>query len=842
MSARAIQDRRRDSLILAAGPVLGAAVGVITNLITSTWSWWLFSALIVLVSLAAFAAVQTSSHRRNSPEIITSQHDAPMSVCTLPAGIAVFVDRRSELSRFSDDIKSLSSTPVVYMIAGNPGTGKTELAIQAAHQLKQRYPDGQIFLSFRSHAGEASRMDAAALLANSLDIVSSDFSHNSLDATQLSSRWRAVANNKRFLIVLDDVEDKSQVEPLMPSSSSCAVIITSRDEIPGIYPDILFMLGGLSTEDGEKMIAEIIRRASRTVDHDVIKSLARMHHLPLTLQHVADQLVAASNRSSRMSHSDPSASPDPAEAFRRTINSLTATQKLVFRRAAMYPGPHLTATIAGSLADVTFADAESALDALDSNGLIVKRDRFGYTFHDLVRSQALEEIRGQETGESRTAARERLFELATAMLGQLNVLINAPRLTQVANRSSDAMIDARNEFDALAWFDNYFEDFRAITRLAINYEWPEAWRLTDGLAYFMRIRRNLLQGIELLESALQIALRTGDQQGQAISYFQIGVLQRALCNYISAEEYVKLALARFETMKDLVGQARCHSELATITHHLARYPDSIDHTNRALALFTELGDKPGIANSRGALGMVNRLLGNYDSARSQLDQALDLYREIGNPRNQAWILIELGTIDRQTGRYSQARDRFDAALGFFDQAGDRSGHAWAERELGIVSRMTGDYPTARDQLSNALTIFTAVGSKRNIADSHIELGTLYRVTGELPEARDEVTKALQLYQEIGNIRGAAWAGLERGALERLEGGTRAAEYLEESLEVYERIEDQSGLARSYMELGILSAEHDDPMTARERLSAALELYEAMGSPESAAIREKLATL
>ena len=841
MSARAIQDRRRESLILASGPFLGAAVGAITNLITSTWSWWLFSALIVLVSLAAALAVYASSHRRDSPEVLSRQNEAQASVCTLPAGIAVFVDRRSELSRFSEDVKSRPGTPVVYTITGSPGAGKTELATQAAHQLKKRYPDGQIFLSFRSHAGEASRMDAAALLANSLDVVSSDVSHNSLDATQLCYRWRAFTNKKRFLIILDDVEGISQVEPLMPSSSGCAVIITSREEIPGIYPDIFIALGGLSSEDGEKMIAEIIRRASRTVDRDTIKSLARMHHLPLTLRHVADQLVAASDRSSRMSQPDPSASPSPADTFRQTINSLTATQKLVFRRAALYPGPHLTAAIASALADVTSADAEMALDALDSNGLIVKRDRYGYAFHDLVRSLGVEEGRTQDTDEGRTAARERLFELATGMIGQLNVLISAPRLTQVA-RFSAAMVEARNEFEALTLLGNYFEDFRAIARLAINHEWPQAWRLTDGLAYFMRIRRNIPQGIELLESALQIALRAGDQQGQAVCYFQIGVLQRALCDYTRAEEYVTLALARFTDMNDLVGQARCYSELATITHHLARYPDSLDYTNRALALFEQLDDKPGIANSRGALGMVNRLLGNYESARSQLDQALDLYREIGNPRNQAWILIELGTIDRQTGKYGQAHDRFDTALGLFDQAGDRSGHAWAERELGIVARMTGDYLTAKDQLSDAQAIFIAIGSKRNIADAHIELGTLYRVTGELPDARDEVNKALKIYQEIGNIRGAAWAGLEYGTLERLQGGTRAAEYLEKSLEVYERIQDQSGLARSYMELGILSADSDDPLTARERLNAALELYEAMGSPESGAIREKLTAL
>ena len=832
MRGKATQGRGWESIILASSPVIGAAVGVITNLITSHWNWWLFFALIVLVSLGVGAAVHPGPRRGKTES----------GVCTLPASTGVFVDRRAELSRFSEGVTSHPGTPAIYTIAGSPGSGKTELATQAAHQLKKRYPDGQIFLSFRSNAGEASRMDPDALLANSLDIVSSDTSHNIFDASQLSSRWLKFTNDKRLLIVMDDVEDISQVQPLMPSSSGCAVIITSREEIRGIYPDIFIALGGLSTEDGVKMITQIVSRASRTVDRDTIKSLAGMHHLPLTLRHVADQLVAGSNRSAAVPQSDPSASPDPAETFRQTIDSLTATQKLVFRRAALYPGLHLTVPMAAALAGIAPADAELALNALESNGLIAEREGTSYAFHDLVRSLALGESPADDTDEGKTAARERLFELAVRMLDQLNLLISAPRLTQPAAGTPIPLVDAHDEFEALAWLEKYFEDFHAITRLAINDEWPQTWRLTDGLAYYMRIKRNIPQAIGLLESALQISLSNGDEQGQAVSYYHIGVLRRALSDYARAEESILKAQARFANMNDLRGRARCHGELATITHHLARYHDSIDHTNQALAIFVQLDDKPSIANSWGALGMVHRLLGTYGPARSELDQALDLYTEIGNPRNQAWILIELGTIDRQTGKYTPARDRFYAALGLFDQAGDSSGHAWAERELGIVSRMTGEYSTAKNQLSDALATFINLRSKRNEADAHIELGTLYRITGELPEARDEVNKALEIYEEIGNKRGAAWANFECGTLERLQGGTRAAEYLEKSLEVYERIQDRSGLARSYMELGILSAESNDRLTARERLNAALELYDEMEAPESGVIREKLASL
>lgn len=842
MRAKDIQARGRESVILAAGPILGAAVGAITNLITSRWNWWLFFVLLILISLTAGAAVLASSRHRESVEAPPSQNENRSAICTLPPGAAVFVGRINELSRFSEEVKPLVGRPVVYIITGSPGSGKTELATQAGYRLSSRYPDGQIFLSFRSHSGEASRAAVPDLLADALDAVSSDSSHNSLDATQLSSRWRAVTSDKRLLIILDDIADVAQVRPFVPNSSNCAVIITSREDILGIDPDVLIKLSGLSPEDGELMISEIVRRASRTVTHEIITPLASIHHLPLALRHVADQLVAAPGRSSAVPQTTLGASGDPVEAFRETVRSLTVTERLVFRRAALYPGPHLSEAIIAALADVTVDEATVAITVLHRHGLVAKPDPYGYVFHDLVRALAVEESQVQDAEADKTNARERLFELTLRMLGELNALINAPRVSQATSWPAGSQLGVRDEYEALDWLGNYFEDLRAIIRLAINQEWPKTWLLANGLAYFMRIRRNIPLAIELMESALQTALTNGEELGQAVCYCQIAVLQRALSNYQSAEAYVSTALAIFTARNDLLGQARCHSELGFIAHHQSRYSDSLASTGRALSLFIELGDRAGVANSEGGLGMVNRLVGAYQAARLHLNRALDLYRVLENPRNQAWILIELGTVDRQTGIYDRAQERFTAALELFDRAHDSNGHAWAERELGIVSRMTGDYGTAQERLSQALAVFTAIGSKRNVADAHVELGTLYRLRGSLSEARAETQLALEIYQEIGNIRGAAWAQLECGAIERLQGGDRALEYFENALATYQRIADRSGLARAQLELGILAAERNDQEAARERMRLALNIYQEMGSPESKAVAGKLAAL
>jgi tetratricopeptide (TPR) repeat protein len=699
-----------------------------------------------------------------------------------------------------------------------------------------------LFFSFRSHSGAASRLDASDVLIDALAAISPGPAHGNLGADQLSVHWRTDTSGRRILVVLDDIVDAAQVSSLMPNSHDCTVIITSRQIVPGIDPDVHVELGGLSTEEAQAMITGITRRVSLLVDDSVIRSLARVYRLPLSLRHIADQLVSGPESGMNIPVDQQSDPGDPTAAFRATIRTLTTAEQLVFRRVALYPGAHVTATTAGALADLPSEDADAALIELHNHGLIGKPDPHGYAFHDLVRSVALEYSHTNDTEADRTDAHERLFEQTADTLDELNALINALPMNDNARRPPGVTVNSQDEFEAFVWLGNYFEDLRAVTRLAINDEWPRTWILSSGLSYFMRIRRNIPQAIELNESALQIALTSDDDLGRAASCLEIGILERALSNYVSAQEHVRVALAIFVTRNDLLGQAACHLELGYICHHLTLYIDARNNSAKAFTFFKQTQNVRGIADSQGALGMINRLLGEHQAARAYLEQALIIFTEIGNVRSRAWILIELGTVDRQTGNYGQASERFVEARDLFKRADDRNGCAWAERELGIVLRVTGDHVSAEPILSRALEVFTSSGSKRNVADASVELAALHRSTGELVVAQQEATMALKIYQDIGNIRGAAWTEIELGVIERLQGDLRAPRRFERALLIYKEIGDKSGLARTYLELGIVSAAERNTETARERLSAALSLYEAIGSPESDDVRVRLAAL
>ena len=850
MHEGSVARRRRDRLILASGPALGAGIGAITNLVTSTWNWWMFGALVVVVTLAAAGAIVVAPSGEISSELNKKTDGRPEPVCTLPPKAPVFVGREKELHNIAEHRKAQSAgRPMVCVIVGGPGSGKTQLATQAAHGLLADYPDGQLFFGFRSHAGESARLDVRDVLINALTVLAPSNLQISFSVDELSARWRAVTTGKRLLIVLDDIVEDSQIKPLLPNSEHCMIIVTARGVIAGVDPDIPpVLIGGLSSKESEAMIIEILRRASCEIDLAAVGSLAVAHHLPLNVRHIADQLV---NRSAlvpkyvELPALDNSGRENLTEPFRASIDALAPRERSAFRSTALYPGTHITEDVVSALAGISVEDALGALEELHRRGIVSRRDSRGYEYHDLVRSMALTDSERHDTEGARNEGRDRLFWMVSDRLSVLNEALRSQSVipSRQGQGQGQGVASLLNEDEAIEWLSFYFDDLASVARLAVSQRWPNAWRLTVGLSYFMRMRRNIPQALELNEYALEIALAKGDLLGQAMVYATFGTLQRAMCNYIEARAHMQMALSTFPPLGSSKNLANCYSELGMIHYHLAEYNTSCAWTRKALRAFARISDTSGVANSEGVLGMAFSRQGNYGAARRHLVRALSLYGESGKPRGQAWIRIEIGIIERAVGNYEVSRRELIAARDIYSHVDDQAGVAWVDRELGVLCRMTGDYLGSLNLLNDALRTFAEANSRRNMADAYIELCSLYRVMGSLAEAWSAGVQALDIYREIGNERGRAWTQLELGVVDRLRGRTASAGgRFQEALRIYEQIEDRSGLARAHQEIGLLASEAMDLQGARAHLERAQSEYAELGSPEAVTVGDQLRNL
>jgi hypothetical protein len=154
----------------------------------------------------------------------------------LPPDIDAFTGRDAAL-RTLDRLLGDGSTRVpvvVAAIAGTAGIGKTALAVHWAHRVANRFSDGQFYVNLCGFDPSGSPMAPAEAVRGFLDAlqVSPQGIPASLEAQ--AGLYRSLLAGKRMLVLLDNARDAGQVAPLLPGAPGCLVLVTSRNQLPGL--------------------------------------------------------------------------------------------------------------------------------------------------------------------------------------------------------------------------------------------------------------------------------------------------------------------------------------------------------------------------------------------------------------------------------------------------------------------------------------------------------------------------------------------------------------------------------------------------------------------------------
>ena len=149
----------------------------------------------------------------------------------LPADVPGFVGRTDELAALDRLLDGDAAAPTC-VVSGMPGVGKTALAVRWAHRARSAFPDGQLYVGLRGFDGSGVRREPADVLRGFLETLGVD------DPTaadpDLAGLFRGAVADRHLLIVLDDAYDAEQVRPLLPSGGASVVVVTSRDQLPGL--------------------------------------------------------------------------------------------------------------------------------------------------------------------------------------------------------------------------------------------------------------------------------------------------------------------------------------------------------------------------------------------------------------------------------------------------------------------------------------------------------------------------------------------------------------------------------------------------------------------------------
>ena len=641
----------------------------------------------------------------------------------LPSDLPAFAgraDARSELDGLLATVDT-SSGPVVGVVTGTAGVGKTSLAVHWARGVADEFPDGQLFADLRgyhpSQALSPQRIQARFLRA--LGVRGEDVP---TDADELTALYRSTLDGRRMLMVLDNVNSADQVRPLLPGTAGCLVVITSRDVLLSLIATDgahRINLDLFSLTEARELLGRRLGRDRLTVDpraaDDIIAASAR---LPLALaiaaaravidRHAPLGVLAAQLRDGLDAFGTDSAMTDVRAVFSWSYRTLSTDAARLLRLLGLHPGPQVTAPAAASLVGLPLKRAEALLDELVRAHLVVEPVPGRYALHDLMREYAVELVAADEAETDRDLAVHRALDHYLHSAYAAAVVINAQRV-ELTLREPPTTVHVENHADsdaAAAWLDAELEVLLVTLDWAASSGFDEqVWQLVRAIAGHLTRRGHWAQWAESYQAALAAAERLGDPIREADAHRGLGRAYTRKLRHEDAHHHYGSALKLYRDAGDRCGQARVEGHLALLHEQQGRHPEAVEHARRSLDLHRKLDDPLGLADAISAVAWCYAQAGRHRLALDHGRQAIIAYQKIGAPDGEAAAQDTVGKALHQLGDFAQAIDGYQAAIRLNRQLGDQYWTAVSLTNLGDTYDAMGDRASAHDAWSQAESIF-----------------------------------------------------------------------------------------------------------------------------------------
>jgi len=706
----------------------------------------------------------------------------------LPADVAAFTGRLEHLNRLDallTDAGDGSPAVIISTIAGTAGVGKTALAVHWAHRVRERFPDGQLYVNLQGFAPNAPLRPIDAL-TQFLHALGPRRGQVPVDVAEAASMYRSLLADKRILVLLDNAASAEQVRPLLPGSPGCLVLVTSRNRLSGLVARDgaqRIDLGLLSAGEAEALLNRTVAAERIRVEPEAVAELARAcAYLPLALRiaaaNIADRPqrtigtylaeLTAGDRLSALSIVD-----DEQAAVRATFDlsyrQLPDDARHAFRLLGLVPGSDVTADAASALVGTDVERISLTLDRLVAGHLLDQKTPGRYSFHDLLLRYASERAHSDEPRALRAAAVDRLVRwyLRTAD-GAVRLLypgvVRLPR--NLAGVTTGGVLTNREA--ALAWLDAERANLVAAARACAEHgPRPVAWLLADTLRGYFAARMHSADWLATARAAEAAAAAADDRTGQAVAQLNLADVLRRLSQYEQSIDHYQRALTLSREVGWLDGEATALANVSGAYLFLGRLSDSAHHLNQALRIDQQSGRRAGQASRLNNLGVVYWQMGELRQAATYYREALTLCSR-GDSLSKANGLTNLSEVFHALGQPDLALDHVNRALAVHRRMRD-NGDADALRIMASIERDSGRYGDALDPARAAVALSRGANlDLRTEAHALVTLGSVRQRLGQYGMAIRLHRRALRLAVETGNRfpQTEALIGLALGHLKR----------------------------------------------------------------------------
>ncbi|MEV5791133.1 BTAD domain-containing putative transcriptional regulator [Streptomyces sp. NPDC052192] len=692
----------------------------------------------------------------------------------------------------------------VTVISGMAGVGKSALALHVAHELRERFPDGQLYVNLHGATPGMTPITAGQALAALLRDLGVEPRRVPENADAAAALLRSTLAPTRTLMVLDDAAHAAQVRPLLPAGPDCAVIVTSRSPLTALDGAHRFPLAPLTDEDSAALLRAVSgREDGLDSGHPLVELTGR---LPLALRVVAarlaargaltpdalaGQLAATEGRLHHLEYDDLSVRRSLAvahDALRASDREADRDAALALCRIGALDLPVYGAALLARLTGTGERRAEAALDRLVDVALLEETAYGRYAPHDLVRDFA-REIAG--AAECVLAMRGPVPDAASPRPDGSGAVVPAPEpgvrgpdgpgdLPATGPDGHDAIVAER----ALRWYAAVAaRSLEAILEPGLDREDRSRPTASQPAGHPADVAsapafRSAREAFAWGDSELANAVALAERYARTSPY--VPLLARMLNPYVQRSGHVaelerlqRAALEGARLLADEAAEAYALGDLGGLHFMTGRAGEALALNDEALAIWRRLGVLSWVRRGLNNRGMLLEGLGRYDESGEALLQSLRFSRELGDPHMEAITYSHLGNLYEHSDPRA-AIDHHKRSLAIGEAVQDVIIRHSAHCNIGYAHLTLGEPAAAVPHFEESLRVLGSHGDWHGESQTRLGLVRALRGVGHRERAARECDLLCCRADRRADRYTGGLARHQRGLLLREQGDARAA--------------------------------------------------------------------